>query len=71
MNINPNCDGAHCQSANGEVRLLSLGRQANSSQLHLCYSCYRHEMAWRREENKALAQDAQFEIPAWETLKKP
>lgn len=62
---NPNCDGAHCTSTSGEVRVLPSG----GSNLILCRSCYMHEMHFRKDRNEYLSDIAQFPIPAWETLK--
>lgn len=63
---NPNCDGAHCVSTSGEVRVLRSGGDSN---LILCHACYRHELTWRRERNRELSKDAQFQLPDWESLK--
>jgi hypothetical protein len=62
---NPNCDGSHCQSETGEVRVLPLGGGAN---LILCVACHAHEIAWRRERNRELSKDAAYALPAWAEL---
>ena len=65
MTHNPNCDGDHCTTNAGEVRLLPTGGGGNAI---LCADCYAHELAWRRERNKELGEDAQFDLPPWITL---
>jgi hypothetical protein len=62
---NPNCDGAHCTLPDGEVRKLPTGGGAN---LILCHACFDHEIAYRRERNRELGQDAQFDLPLWSQL---
>lgn len=62
---NPNCDGSHCQSSVGQVRVLPYSRDGN---LILCLHCYAYEIAWRRDRNKSLAKDCQFDLPKWEEL---
>jgi len=34
----------------------------------LCRSCYQHELQWRRERNRDLADSAKFDLLGWETL---
>ena len=62
---NPNCDGSHCASSTGEVRVLPTGPQSNAI---LCRTCFAYEVAWRRECNKAIALSAQFALPEWSSL---
>jgi len=62
---NANCDGSHCTWPSGETRRLPYGGEGN---VILCRSCYEYELRWRRERNEELGPDAQFELPAWETL---
>lgn len=63
---NPNCDGSYCGcNSTGEVRVLPLGGSANGI---LCHRCYEHEIAYRRQRNKALAVDCAFDLPVWESL---
>jgi hypothetical protein len=64
MTHNPNCGGSHCVTNAGEVRLLPTG----GGNAILCADCYAHVMAWRRERNKQLREDAQFDLPPWVTL---
>lgn len=45
MTHNPNCDGSHCHTAQGEVRRYPLGGGAN---LILCSACFAHENGYRR-----------------------
>jgi hypothetical protein len=62
---NPNCDGSG-PHASGAVRVLPYGGDGN---LILCHSCYMREMQYRRERNRELGQDCQFELPAWNDLR--
>jgi hypothetical protein len=41
---NWNCDGGHCTSPDGEVRVYPLGGGAN---LILCHTCFTHENSYR------------------------
>ena len=61
-----NCGGAHCTTNIGEVRTLPTGGDTNAI---LCFSCYSHEIKWRKERNKELAEFAKFDIPLWNQLK--
>lgn len=63
---NPMCDGDKCLSESGEVRVLPLNGDAN---LIVCQSCHAHEMRYRRDMNKNLSKDAQWDLPEWENLK--
>lgn len=63
--LNGMCDGSHCKTAAGEVRVLPLGGGAN---LILCRACHRYELEFRRERNVTLGDFAKFALPAWETL---
>ena len=60
------CDGGHCRSATGEVRVLPSG---GSSNLILCRACFDHEIRWRRDRNRDLGRDAQFKLPTWDSLR--
>jgi hypothetical protein len=62
---NPNCDGAHCQSGTGEVRVLPTGGDSNAI---LCRSCFTHEVRYREERNRVLSNDCKFKLPAWDDL---
>ena len=63
---NPNCDGGHCITDTGTVRVLPLAGHGN---LHLCYACWMYEMQWRTQRNRELAEDVRYPIPDWLTLK--
>lgn len=65
MSHNPNCDGSHCWSEYGEVRLLPLPGHGN---IILCRSCFEYEIGWRRDRNKALALESQYPMPEWTAL---
>lgn len=60
---NPNCDGSHCRSEQGEVRYLPTNE---SSGVFLCSVCFHHEMAWRKQVNKRVAHP--FDILEWDSL---
>lgn len=60
---NPNCNGDHCISSHGEVRVLPYSADGN---LILCHSCFNHEISWRKDENRRANRN--FETPNWETL---
>lgn len=68
MNANSNCDGGHCSSEAGEVRVLPLGTNPDHGNLILCRSCFEHELRYRRERNLELASDCQYRLPTWESL---
>ena len=68
---NPNCDGSHCRTSTGTIRVLPTGGDSNAL---LCFTCYLREMQYRRERNSPLAKpqlsdDAKFLLPPWESLK--
>ena len=66
---NPNCDGGHCTSKQGEVRVLPLSRQLSvSGNLILCRACFNNEIEWRKGRNRELGKFARFDLPAWEEL---
>ena len=46
---NDNCDGSHCASATGEVRVYPLGGGGN---LILCQTCAAHENRYRFQRGK-------------------
>jgi len=62
---NPNCDGSHCRSNSGEVRVLPLGGGANNI---VCQACFEHEMRYRRQRNRDLGGAMKFDIPGWMDL---
>ena len=64
---NPNCDGSGpCNETYRQVRVLPTGGDSNAI---LCLSCFAREMIYRRERNKELSKDCQFELPKWNELK--
>lgn len=65
-NQNPNCDGANCKFSRGQVKVLPSGGDSNSI---LCRACFDFEMDYRRERNKELSKESQFDLPKWEDLK--
>ena len=67
MNKNPNCDGAHCTSTRGEVRLLPTGGGSNAI---LCCDCYLHERSFRNARNRDLAGASKFVTPDWRALQR-
>ena len=62
---NPNCDNDKCARADGDVRVLPAGGDNN---LILCYSCFMHELRFRRERNRTFAPDCYFHLPMWTDL---
>ena len=62
---NYDCEGAHCQLRDGEVRVLPCGGGAN---MVLCCDCFDHEIRYRRERNRFLGDFAKFKLPSWESL---
>ena len=63
---NPNCDGSHCLSPSGQVRVLPYGGAGN---LILCRICFFHEIRFRQLRNRDLSKDSQFALPTWDSLK--
>lgn len=62
---NLNCDNELCRDPNGEIRVLPTGGSSNAL---LCYTCFLHEMQWRHERNKELAEDCKLDTPTWRSL---
>jgi hypothetical protein len=62
---NPNCDNEMCRTETGEVRVLPSGGDSN---LILCRACFNYEIFFRRDRNKYLSEDAQFDLPTWKEL---
>lgn len=62
---NPNCDGGHCRTEFGEVRILPTGGESNAI---LCKNCFLYEMQYRRYRNVLLAEPAKFDLPLWDDL---
>lgn len=62
--IRPNsCDHGHQTSQ--EVRLLPLGAGGN---VIICLDHFCDEITFRRERNRNLDKECQFDLPAWEDL---
>lgn len=61
---NPNCDGSGPHSGQ-PVRKLPIGGGGNAI---LCKACYQREIQFRKERNRELGNDAQFDLPEWESL---
>jgi hypothetical protein len=53
---NNNCDGAHCTSEQGEVRVYPIGSGGN---LILCHSCFAHENRYN------FGRGAETKHPEW------
>lgn len=64
---NPNCDGSHCLSETGEVRLLPLGAKPEHGNLIMCHTCFIYEMGWRADQNAAW-ECINYDLPAWQDL---
>lgn len=62
---NPNCDGEHCTSDKGEVRVLPVGE---CGKFILCRSCYEYEINYRQWRNQDLENAAQYPLPSWASL---
>jgi len=65
---NPNCDGEHCLSEVGKVKVVPIGANPDSGNLLLCRGCFFHEMQWRHQRNRELEPSAQFPVLLWEEL---
>ena len=68
--LDAECDGSgpHAMLAGNppaaETRRLAVGGGAG---MHLCYACYRREIAWRSDRNRSVA--VPFALPAWADLR--
>lgn len=65
---NPNCDGSGPHHGQ-QVRVLPVTKGPNGSNAILCWNCFLNELRWRKERNKDLAKDCQFDLPRWHSLK--
>lgn len=63
MGKNANCDGSHCKSSKGIVKLLPYSSDGN---MIFCHSCYIHEIDDRKERIK---EGVPWSLPEWENLK--
>jgi len=61
-NKNYNCDGSHCSSPYGEVRVYPLGGGAN---LILCITCAAHENHFRFERGRETGRPDDFPQVNW------
>jgi hypothetical protein len=59
---NPNCDGGHCRSNTGQVRVYALGGGAN---LILCSACWEHENKYRRERGRETGAPENWPVLDW------
>lgn len=59
---NNNCDGGHCISTQGQVRVLPIGGGGN---LILCQACFNYEIAWRKDQ---IRSGRDFDTPSWDSL---
>lgn len=66
MAHNPNCDGSHCVSATGPVRLYPLGGSAN---LIVCIACCAHENRYRAERGRETGAPENWPVLQWASLK--
>ncbi len=65
---NNNCDNDKCIHKHGPVRRLPTSKVPHGGAVILCHHCFGIEMAFRRERNKELEKDCQFDIPNWTDL---
>lgn len=63
---NPNCDGDHCRSATGEVRVYPIGGAGNAI---LCRACFAAENRYRYERGRETGEPENWPQVAWETAK--
>jgi hypothetical protein len=59
---NNNCDGLHCASATGEVRVYPLGGGGN---LILCRACAAHENRYRYQRGRETGAPENFPPVNW------
>lgn len=59
---NPNCDGAHCREALGEVRVYPLGASGN---LILCLACWAAENRYRYERGRETGRPEDWPQVNW------
>ena len=62
--FNPMCNGGHCRTTTGEVRLYPLGGGGN---LILCQACWAFENQYRRERAQEHGDPANWPILNWDT----
>jgi hypothetical protein len=61
---NPNCDGSHCKSETGKVRVYPLGSGGN---LILCHACWAHENQYRYNRGLETKQPENWPQENWAT----
>ncbi len=72
MRVNPNCDGQESRptcSDNNEVRVLPWGTEPGHGNSILCHNHFDKEIAWRKERNRELGVEAQYDLPKWDSLR--
>lgn len=62
MTHNPNCDGDHCQTERGQVRVYPLGGSGN---LILCAACWAQENRYRRERGQETRNPTDWPQVNW------
>lgn len=60
---NYNCDGEHCVSGNGEVRVYPIGSGGN---LILCNACFRHENVFNFRRARETGHPEWFPVVNWD-----
>lgn len=63
---NTNCDGSHCRTTYGPVKLYPLGAGGN---LILCQGCFAHENRYRLERGAETGQPDNWPTVAWSTAR--
>lgn len=63
---NNNCDGAHCNTSIGEVRVYPLGGGGN---LILCHSCWAHENQYNYNRGRETRNPKNWPQKNWFTAK--
>ena len=62
MPHNPMCDGGHCRSEDGEVRVYPLGAGGN---LILCHACFAHENRFNYERGRETGRPKDWPQIDW------
>lgn len=71
MRDNPNCDGVGPHAQNAQVRIMPLTYDdpGIASNIIVCRACHLTELRWRKQRNRELSPEAQYDLPSWESLK--
>ena len=69
MSDNPNCDGDHCQSNTGEVRLYALGDKPLHGNMILCLACWAYENQWRFKRGMETKHPDNWPLHDWDDAK--